>query len=86
MNIKEIQNIISAVKAGKNIEQRRREALEAAGYTVEPMGTKWNWGTSGTVREVDGEILAQLTCAEGKTSKRDNWRANLCYVHKITKA
>jgi NAD dependent epimerase/dehydratase family enzyme len=82
MNTQEITNIILSVK-GKNVISKRVAALEAAGFKVSREGIKWNFGRTGTVKEVKGGVLAQLKCATGGRS-RSGYGVNACEVYRIS--
>jgi len=83
MNTSTISEIILSVK-GKNVVSKRIEALQAAGYKVVFAGNRWNFGRTGTVKETEGGVLAQLKYAHGGRSK-SGYSVNACDVYKITK-
>lgn len=79
----QVSKIVNEVAPGKNIEDRRINALESAGFTVQDWGTQYNWGTSGTVKEKDGEVFAQLHCATGGKSRKTGYHFNVCRIYKV---
>lgn len=78
----QIQQILSSV-AGKNIEARRIEALEKAGYKATYFKRQIGFGRACTVKTSDAGILAQLTCSESRTNKK-GYSFSYCDVYLIT--
>lgn len=85
MTTSQIFQIISSV-TGKNVEARRIEALERAGFKVIYVGVKWGWGTSCTVREEKDTVFAQLKCARKVGTRNPKVQVNLCEIYQVVAA
>lgn len=77
-HITDAQSIASEIK-GKGITQKRIAALEAAGFQVEYVGIKWNFGRACTQK---GDLI-QLRAATG-CSPRPGLSVNRCEVYKLS--
>jgi hypothetical protein len=81
VSAQKVSEIINNV-TGKNVEDRRIDALRSSGFSVSFEGVKWNWGRSGKT-EQDGEsVIAQLKCATGGKGK-NGYSVNRCEVYRV---
>lgn len=76
------QKIIAGI-TGKNVAQRRRDALLKAGFNVSEIRTEWNFGTTGTVKEMNGKTFLQVAYATGGRA-RNGYMVNACPVVEIS--
>ena len=73
-----IQKIVLEV-SGKNVADKRIEALRNAGYTVSEVYGKWNFGVVGTCKEEDGGYVVQIKCAtSGRGKSKNGYSASYC--------
>lgn len=76
------EKVVKIIKSitGKDVAQRRRDALQAAGFKVSPIRTEWNFGSTGTTKEnPDGSIDVQIAYATGGKA-RNGYGVNACPV------
>lgn len=73
------EKIVKSI-SGKNVTDRRRAALQAAGFEVSEVRNEWNFGAVGTSRiNKDGSIDIQVRYATGGKS-RSGYGVNACPV------
>ena len=69
----------------KGVSQKTVAALEAAGFQISGTQQRWNFGTSGTVKVENNEVLLQFGCAEARRA-RNGYSVNACWVSLIALA
>ncbi len=79
--LNQIASIVAPFYGAKNVASKRINALQAAGYQVIYEGVKWDFGTSGTVKQSKEGVLVQVSCAT--SCKTRNGRHNRCEVYLV---
>lgn len=75
--IKKAQDIVLGI-SGKGVVDKRVKALEKAGFHVESLEYKWNFGKVGDIEEKEQGFWIQIKYATGGKSK-NGYGVNSCY-------
>jgi len=74
--IEKVKKIIASV-SGKDVAARRVEAIRNAGIPTSDIITKWNFGKTGTIQEVENGFWVQVAYATGGKSS-SGYGVNAC--------
>ena len=82
LQTKKAIKIITSIK-GKNVVNRRWNALVDAGFNPSDPYIKWNFGKVGTIKLYDDYFEIQIAYATGGKSRHNGYGVNACPVVKI---